>query len=207
MGYRRRCLDRAGASQGPHLQYSSTPSQRRTRCRRVSAAAYRPLCCSPSSRKSITRAVTLGPSSTIRCRSRRCSSVGIRQCSTVTSAAHPVQLADVAPAEAAQEGAQGGWRLDHTAQGAGCPAGAQHIGIVDAVAARQRRCHQRHHLVAGVGSAWSPAQVQVPVNQLGQAQAQGQRGGKDQPGIVDQAAVVEGDLDPVGVVAWQHLVS
>ena len=26
------------------------------------------------------------------------------------------------------------------------------------------------------------------------------------PGIGHQAAVVEGDLDPVGVVAWQHLL-
>ena len=49
--------------------------------------------------------------------------------------AHPVQLADVAPPEAAQEGAQGGWRLDRAAQGAGRPPGAQHIGVVDAVAA------------------------------------------------------------------------
>ena len=32
-------------------------------------------------------------------------------------AAHPVQLADMSPPEAAQEGAQGGGRLDHTAQG------------------------------------------------------------------------------------------
>ena len=49
--------------------------------------------------------------------------------------AHPVQLADVAPPEAAQEGPQGGWRLDRAAQGAGRPPGAQHIGVVDAVAA------------------------------------------------------------------------
>ena len=116
-------------------------------------------------------------------------------------AAHPVQLADVAPAKAAQEGAQGGGRLDHTAQGAGCPAGAQRIGVVDAVAARQRRCHQRHHLVTGVGSAWGPAQVQAPVNQLGKAEVQGQGGGKEQAGIVDQAVVVEGDVDAVEVVA------
>ena len=92
-----------------------------------------------------------------------------------------------------------------SAQGAGGPAGAQHISVVDAVATSQRRCHQRHHLVAGVGSAWSPAQVQAPVNQLGQAQVQGQGGRKDQPGIVDQAVVVEGDADAVGVVAWQRL--
>ena len=43
----------------------------------------------------------------------------------------------VAPPEAAQEGAQGGRRLDHAADGAGRPAGAQHVGIVNAVAARQ----------------------------------------------------------------------
>ena len=117
-------------------------------------------------------------------------------------AAHPVQLTDVAPPEAAQESAQGGGRLDYAAESAGRPAGAQRIGVVDAVAARQRRGHQSRNLIAGVGSAWGAAQVQVPVNQLGQAQVQGQRGGKDQPGIVDQAMVVEGDVDAVGVVAW-----
>ena len=33
--------------------------------------------------------------------------------------AHPVQLADMAPAEAAQEGPQGGWRLRRAADDAG----------------------------------------------------------------------------------------
>ena len=122
-------------------------------------------------------------------------------------AAHPVQLADMAPPEAAQEGAQGGRRFDYAAESAGRPADAQRISVVDAVAARQRGGHQGHDLVAGVGSAWGPAQVQAPVNQLGQAQVQGQGGRKDQPGIVDQAVVVEGDADGVGVAAWQHLVS
>ena len=117
-------------------------------------------------------------------------------------AAHPVQLAGVAPAEAAQEGPQGGWRLERAAQGAGHPPGAQRIGVVDAVATRQGRRNQGHHLVPGVGSAWGPAQVQVPVNQLGQPQVQGQRGWKDQPGIGHQAVVVEGDVDAVGVFAW-----
>ena len=50
-------------------------------------------------------------------------------------AAHPVELTDMPPPEAAQEGAQGGWRLDRAARGAGRPPGAQHIGVVDAVAA------------------------------------------------------------------------
>ena len=66
----------------------------------------------------------------------------------------------------------------------------------------RRRSHQRHHLVAGVGSAWGATQVQVPVNQFGQAQMPAQRGWQDQPGIVHQAVVVEGDLDAVGVVIW-----
>ena len=39
--------------------------------------------------------------------------------------AHPVQLADVAPPEAAQEGSQGGRRLDHAADGVSRPTGAQ----------------------------------------------------------------------------------
>ncbi len=117
-------------------------------------------------------------------------------------AAHPVQLADMAPPEAAQEGTQRGWRLDRAAQGAGRPSGAQHVGVVDTVAARQRRGHQRHHLIAGVGSAWGAAQVEAPVNQLGQAEMLGQGGRQEQPGIGHQAVIVEGDADAVGVVAW-----
>ena len=57
--------------------------------------------------------------------------------------------------------------------GAGCPASAQRAGVVNAVAASQRRRNQGHHLVAGVGLARGAAQVQVPVNQLGQAQVAG----------------------------------
>ena len=38
--------------------------------------------------------------------------------------------------------------------------------------------------------------------ELGQAKAQGEGRGKDQPGIGHQAVVVEGDLDAVGVVTW-----
>ena len=116
--------------------------------------------------------------------------------------AHPVQLTDVAPPEAAQEGPQGGWRLDRAAQSAGCPPGAQHIGVVNAVAASQRRRNQGHHLVARVRPARRTAQVEALLDELGQAQVPSQGGGKEQPGIVDQAVVVEGDTDAVGVVAW-----
>ena len=50
-------------------------------------------------------------------------------------AAHPVELTDVAPPEAAQEGAQGGGSLSRETEHAGGPAGAQHIGVVDAISA------------------------------------------------------------------------
>ena len=66
---------------------------------------------------------------------------------------------------------------------AGGPAGAQHISVVDAVSAGKRGGHQRHQLVAGVGPAWCMAQVQAPVNQLGQAEMQAQDGRKDQFGL------------------------
>ena len=106
--------------------------------------------------------------------------------------AHPVQLAHVAPPEAAQEGADGGWCLGRETEHPGGALGAQHIGVVNAVAASQRRRNQGHHLIVRIGSAWGTAQVQVPVNQLGQAQVPGQRGGKEQSGISHQTAVVEG---------------
>ena len=116
-------------------------------------------------------------------------------------AAHPVQLTDMAPAEAAQEGAQGGGRLDRAAQGAGRPPSAQHIGVVNAVAASQRRGNQGHHLVAGVRPARRIAQVEALLDEFEQAEAQGQGGRKDQSGIGHQAGVVESDTDAVGVVA------
>ena len=85
-------------------------------------------------------------------------------------AAHPVQLTDMAPPEAAQESAQGGGRFDYAAESAGRPAGAQRVGVVDAVAARQRRGHQSRNLIARIGSARRIAKVPMPVNQLGQTQ-------------------------------------
>ena len=119
--------------------------------------------------------------------------------------ADPVQLADVAPPEATQEGPQSGRRLDHAAQHPPGATGTQRISVVDAVAASQSGGHQRHQLVAGVGPARGISQVEVPVNQLGQAEAPGQGGRQEQPGIVYQAVVVEIDADAVGGLKWQHL--
>ena len=111
-------------------------------------------------------------------------------------------MTDVAPPEAAQEGAQGGWRFYRAAQGAGRPPGAQRIGVVDAVAASQRRRNQGHHLVPRVGPPRRAAQVEALLDEFGQAQVLGEGGRKEQTGIGHQSVVVEGDLDPVGVVAW-----
>ena len=50
------------------------------------------------------------------------------------------------------------------------------------------------------------AEVEVLPEELGQATAQGEGGGKDQPGIGHQAVVVKEDADTVGFVLWQHLL-
>ncbi len=116
--------------------------------------------------------------------------------------AHPVELADVAPAEAAQEGAQGGRGLDHAAQDTGGPATAQGVSVADAVAVGQGGGHQGNQFVASVGPARSAAQIQTPLSQLGKIETPGQGGGKHQPGVGHQAVTVEGDLDAVGVATW-----
>ena len=120
--------------------------------------------------------------------------------------AHPVQLTDVPPAKAAQEGPEGGWRLDHAAENAGGPAGAQRIGVVNAVAASQRRRNQGHHLVAGVGQPRGIAEIEVMVDEFPQAQVPGEGGRQEQAGIGHQAVVIKDDADPVGIVLWQHLL-
>ena len=119
--------------------------------------------------------------------------------------AHPIQLAHVVPPEAAQEGPQRGWRLDRAAQYLLRPASAQRIGVVNVRLRRttgQGRRHQRQHLVARIGPTWRISQINVMVNQLGQAQVMGQGDRKQQPRIGHQAVVVEGDMDAVRLLAW-----
>ena len=108
----------------------------------------------------------------------------------------------MAPPEAAQERPQGGGRFDHAPQHRGGPPRTQRIGVVNAVAARQRRGHQGQHLVPGVGPPRRAAEIKVTVYEFPQAQVLGLGGRKEQPSIVDQAVVVEGDLDAVGVLKW-----
>ena len=82
------------------------------------------------------------------------------------------------------------------------PPRTQRIGVVNAVAARQCRGHQRQHLVSRVRPPRRMPEVEVTVNEFTQAHALGQGGRKEQPSIVDQAVVVEGYLDAVGVLKW-----
>ena len=117
-------------------------------------------------------------------------------------AADAVELADVAPAEAAQERAQGGRRLHGATEHARRPAGAQRIGVSDAVAARERRGDQGQQLVAGVRPARRVTEVEVGVRQCTEAEPAGERGGEQQARIGHQAVVVEGDVYPVGVARW-----
>ena len=77
-------------------------------------------------------------------------------------------------------------------QGAGRPPGAQRIGVVDAVAARQRRRNQGHHLVAGVGPPRRAAEIEVMVYAFPQTQVMGEGGRQEQAGIGHQAVVVKG---------------
>ena len=120
--------------------------------------------------------------------------------------AHPVQLADSAPPKTPQKGTQRGWRLDRAAQHPIGSPSAQRVGVVDAVAAHQRRRHQGQQLVAGIRPTRRSSQINVVVDEFTQTQALGQSDRKDQPGIGHQAVVIEGDLDAVGMVKWQHLL-
>ena len=78
-------------------------------------------------------------------------------------------------------------------------AGAQRSGVVDAVAARERRGDQGQQLVAGVRPPRRVTEVEVAVGELLQTEMLGERGREEQPRIGHQAVVVEGDVYPVGV--------
>ena len=114
-------------------------------------------------------------------------------------AADAVELADVAPAEAAQESPERGRRLDGATQHARRSAGAQRSGVSDAVAAGERRGDQGQQLVAGVRPPRRVTEVEVGVRQCTEAEPARERGGEQQARVVHEAVVVEGDVYPVRV--------
>ena len=60
--------------------------------------------------------------------------------------------------------------------------------------------------IHGVRPPRGIAQVEALPDEFGQAEMPGQGGRKEQPGIGYQTRIVEGDLDTVGIVLWQHLL-
>ena len=121
-------------------------------------------------------------------------------CACQQLAAHAVELTDVPPAEAAQEGPEGGGRLDRATENTDRPPGAQRISVIDAVAAGQRGGDQRQHLVPRVGPPRRAAEVEVTVDEFPQAQVSGEGARQEQAGIGHQAVVAKDDVDTVGGV-------
>ena len=112
----------------------------------------------------------------------------------------PVELADVAEAEAAQEGAQGGGGLHGEPQDPLGAASPQGVRIVDAVAAGEGRHHHGQELVARVRPADRRTEVEVLVHQLAKAEMVSQRGRQEQPCVGHQAVVIEGHIEPIEAV-------
>ena len=106
----------------------------------------------------------------------------------------------MAPAEAAQEGAESGRRLDGEAQDPARTAGAEGVGIIDAVPAGERRHHEGQKLVASVRPARHGAEIKMLVDQLAQAQMVSQGGRQEEPRVGHQAIIVEGRVEAVEAV-------
>ena len=108
-----------------------------------------------------------------------------------------VELAGVAPCEAAQERPQRrGGEYGVAENGLGRPR-PQRVGVVDRVAAGQRGVDEGHRLVADVGVPGGVAQVDVLLEQLPQAHVLGERGRQHQPGVGYRVGIVEGHGDAI----------
>ena len=105
--------------------------------------------------------------------------------------ADPVELADVAPAEAAQERAEGRGGLDREAQDPARAAGTKGPRVINAVAARERRNDECEQHVARVRRAGLGAEIEVLLDECLQAEVVGQRGRREQARIGHQPVVVE----------------
>jgi len=86
---------------------------------------------------------------------------------------HPVELADVAEGEAAQEGAERGRCHHPVAEDLVGRGAAQDVGIVDEVPTGDHRVHQGHHLAPRKEVARAPTQVDAVVDHGFEAQGAG----------------------------------
>ena len=100
-------------------------------------------------------------------------------------------LADMAPPEAAQEGAQSlpsrkrgvEGSLSRETEHAGGPAGAQRSGVVDAVAPQLARRPPASSACRRCRLCLLQAQVQAPVNQLGRPRRRARVAGRTSPAL------------------------
>ena len=92
--------------------------------------------------------------------------------------------------------------LEYAVANTNTPTGAQRIGVVDAVAARQRGGDQRQHPVPSVRPPRRAAEVEVMFDEFPQTQVLGEGGWQEQTGIGHQAVVVKDNADTVGTVLW-----
>jgi hypothetical protein len=127
-----------------------------------------------------------------------------RPCPAQDGLGDPVELADVAEGEGAQERLQRAWCHHPVAEHLGGGAGAQHVGVVDAVAAGQQRVHQGQHLAAGPVVAGPGAKVDQLVDGRFDPQTLGQRCGQQQPSVGDGVVVIEDHHKAVGTVRRWH---
>src|SRR5450759_1551857 len=116
-----------------------------------------------------------------------------------------VELADVAPAEAAQERAERRGRLDREAEDPSRAARPERGRVVDAVTARERRHDEREQLVADVRPTDRLPEVPVRIDELAQAEMRAEGGRQEEPGVGHQAIVVEGCVEAVEAVRRSHL--
>ena len=111
-----------------------------------------------------------------------------------------IELADVAPAEAAQERAEGGRRLHDEPEDAPRPARPERRRVVYTVTTREGRGDEGEHLVAGVRATGCPAEVEMFVDECPEAEVLGQGGRQQEPRVGHQAVVVKRGGDPVEAV-------
>jgi hypothetical protein len=83
-------------------------------------------------------------------------------------------------------------------------AGAQHVGVVDAVAAGRHRMQQGQDLPPGSVRARALAEVHQLIHDRLDPQLLGERGRQQQPGVGDRVVVVKGNHHGVGTVRRWH---
>jgi hypothetical protein len=110
---------------------------------------------------------------------------------------HRFELADMAEGERSQERAQRGGGHDPVVEHRLGGARAQHLGVVDVGAAGDDGVHQGQHLAPRQSAADSAHQANGDVDEVLDAEAGGQRGHQQQPGVGHQVLVVEGHRDAV----------